>query len=145
MNAEHGRTIGALADAAGVHVETVRYYERRGLLAKPRRGRGWHRYDEDALRTIHFVKRAQELGFSLEEIRALLALRTSSSARTCKHVRATAEEKLTQVNEKIRDLVAIRDVLEELTRACPSEGSVSCPILAALSVNRRGDPGRGSS
>lgn len=135
MNLETGRTIGALADAAGVHVETVRYYERRGLLPKPRRSRGWHRYDEAALRTLRFVKRAQELGFSLEEIRDLLALRATSSPRTCARVRARAEEKLATVNEKIRDLVSIRDVLAELTRACPSDGAASCPILSALAVH----------
>lgn len=133
---EQGRTIGELAGAAGVHVETVRYYERRGLLSRPRRGAGWRRYDEQALRTLRFVKRAQELGFSLEEIRGLLALRSSASVRTCNRVRAQAVEKLAEVDAKIRDLVAIRAVLEELTRACPSEGPADeCPILSSLSAN----------
>lgn len=128
-----GRTIGELASEAGVHVETVRYYERRGLIARPRKAGGWRRYDDLALRTLRFVKRAQELGFSLAEIRALLALRTSASTRTCARVRAQADEKLAEVDAKIRDLVAIRGVLEELTRACPSDGPAqSCPILAAL-------------
>lgn len=133
---EQGRTIGELAEAADVHVETVRYYERRGLLSRPRRGAGWRRYDEQALRTLRFVKRAQELGFSLDEIRGLLALRASASLRTCNRVRAQAVEKLAAVDAKIRDLVAIRGVLEELTRACPSEGPAGeCPILASLSAN----------
>ncbi len=133
---EQGRTIGELAEAAGVHVETVRYYERRGLLSRPRRGSGWRRYDEHALRTLRFVRRAQDLGFSLGEIRGLLSLRASSSLRTCARVRAQAVEKLAEVDAKIRDLVAIRGVLEELTRACPSDGPANeCPILGSLSTD----------
>lgn len=128
-----GRTIGELAKAAGVHVETVRYYERRGLLAQPRSAGGRRRYDEQALRTLRFVKRAQELGFSLEQIRGLLALRTSASPRTCARVSAQAREKLAEVEAKIRDLSAIRAVLQKLTGACPADGpAASCPILDVL-------------
>lgn len=135
--AEQGRTIGELAEAGGVHVETVRYYERRGLLSRPRRAAGWRRYDEQALRTLRFVKRAQELGFSLDEIRGLLALRSSASIRTCDRVRAQAVEKLAEVEAKIRDLAGIRAVLEELTRACPSDGPAEhCPILRSLSSSQ---------
>lgn len=134
--ANDGRTIGQLADAAGVHVETIRYYERRGILPRPRRASGWHRYDEQTLQTLRFVKRAQELGFSLDEARELLALRTSASARTCARVRVHAEEKLAAVDQKIRDLLAIRGVLDELTRACPADGPAGqCPILGALAEN----------
>jgi Hg(II)-responsive transcriptional regulator len=128
-----GRTIGALAAAAGVHVETVRYYERRGLLAKPRAVRGWRRYDDQALQTLRFVKRAQKLGFSLAEIAELLALRRSTRERTCARVRARAQEKLAEVDAKLRDLLAIRGALAELAAACPAEGPAGrCPILSAL-------------
>ena len=128
-----GRTIGVLAREAGVHVETVRYYERRGLLKQPRRAGGWRRYDADALRALKFVKRAQELGFSLEEVSELLSLRSSSSVRTCNRVRSRAEAKLADIDAKIRDLTAIRRTLEQLAKACPNDGPAgSCPILGAI-------------
>lgn len=128
-----GRTIGALARDAGVHVETVRYYERRGLLKQPWRSTGWRRYDDGALKTLQFVKRAQELGFTLVEVDELLSLRASSSARTCNRVRARAEAKITAVDAKLRDLTAIRVALEKLTRVCPNDGLPgACPILSAI-------------
>lgn len=129
----NGRTIGRLARDAGVHVETVRYYEQRGLLKQPRRAAGWRRYDDEALRVLRFVKRAQELGFSLDEVHELLSLRASKSSRTCARVRATAEIKRADVEEKIRDLEAIRATLRELSNACPCDGPAeACPILGAL-------------
>jgi len=138
----NGRTIGSLARDAGVHVETVRYYEQRGLLKQPRRGRGWRRYDDEALRVLRFVKRAQELGFSLDEVQELLSLRTSASERTCTQVRAAAESKLHDVDAKIRDLEAIRSTLKRLAERCPSEGPPDvCPILSALD-GRQGDASR---
>ena len=136
------RTIGALAREAGVHVETVRYYERRGLLKQPRRSTGWRRYDDDALRTLQFVKRSQELGFSLAEVEELLSLRSSSSVRTCNRVRARAEEKLIDIDAKIRDLTAIRRTLESLTGACPGDGPAgACPILDAIGGRDGGSNG----
>lgn len=128
-----GRTIGELARAANVHVETVRYYERRGLLDQPRRIGGWRRYGDEALRKLRFVRRAQELGFSLDEIAELFSLRTSSSMRTCSRVRAKAQSKLIEIDRKLEDLKAIRKTLQELTAICPTEGpGASCPILAAM-------------
>ena len=142
-----GRTIGELARDAGVHVETVRYYERRGLLKQPRRGGGWRRYDDASLKTLRFVKRAQELGFSLDEVAELLSLRASTSARTCSRVRQRAEAKLADVDEKIRDLLAIRGTLDELTKVCPSDGPAgACPILGAIGGEPpacKGECGRG--
>jgi MerR family mercuric resistance operon transcriptional regulator len=130
---ETGRTIGALAREAGIHVETVRYYEQRGLLKQPRRAGGWRRYDEEALRVLRFVKRAQELGFSLDEVHELLSLRTSQSTRTCGRVRSAAEAKLADVEAKLRDLEAIRRTLRDLATTCPVEGPAgACPILSAL-------------
>src|SRR5260370_13701440 len=96
----NGRTIGELARDAGVHVETVRYYERRGLLKQPRRATGWRRYDDDALRLLHFVKRAQELGFALGEVHELLSLRASKSTRACPRVLAPAEAKILDVEPR---------------------------------------------
>lgn len=130
---QNGRTIGKLAREAGVHVETVRYYEQRGLLRQPRRAHGWRRYDDEALRILRFIKRAQELGFSLDEVHELLSLRASKSPRTCARVRASAEAKLALVDAKIRDLDTIRRELALLSRACPSDGPPeACPILGAL-------------
>lgn len=134
----NGRTIGRLAREAGIHVETVRYYEQRGLLKQPRRTGGWRRYDDEALRVLRFVKRAQELGFSLDQVHELLNLRASKSSRTCAHVRSAAEAKLVDVEAKIRDLEAIRRTLTDLARACPSDGPAdACPILASL--DEKGD------
>lgn len=134
----NGRTIGRLAREAGIHVETVRYYEQRGLLKQPRRNGGWRRYDDEALRILRFVRRAQELGFSLDEVHELLSLRASKSARTCARVRAAAETKLADVEEKIRDLEAIRRTLTELAQSCPTDGPAeACPILDSL--DQKGD------
>ena len=139
------RTIGELARDAGVHVETVRYYERRGLLKQPRRASGWRRYDEEALRALQFVKRAQELGFSLDEVSQLLSLRSSSSERTCNRVRVRAEAKLADIDAKIRDLTAIRATLEQLARACPNDGPAGqCPILGAIGGKKNCNGGCGN-
>ena len=127
------RTIGALARDARVHVETVRYYEQRGLLKQPRRTGGWRRYDEEALRVLRFVKRAQELGFSLDEVHELLSLRTSKNARTCANVRTAAKAKLANVEAKLRDLDAIRRTLAALVQSCNTDGAAeACPILGSL-------------
>jgi MerR family mercuric resistance operon transcriptional regulator len=123
-------------------VETVRYYEQRGLLKQPRKSGGWRRYDDEALRVLRFVKRAQELGFSLDEVHELLSLRASKSTRTCARVRSAAETKLADVEAKIRDLEAIRRTLRELATTCPNEGTAdACPILGALDpkVKNEGD------
>jgi Hg(II)-responsive transcriptional regulator len=129
-----GRTISDLARDAGVNVETVRYYERIGLLRQPAKpGRGWRRYDEAALRRLMFVKRAQQLGFTLAEIEELLGLRTSTSPRACARVAKKAVRKLELIDEKIRDLQAIRSVLADLVAACPGDADGErCPVLRSL-------------
>jgi len=131
-------SISQLARDAGVNLETIRYYERIGMLRQPRKpSRGWRQYDEDALRRIQFIKRCQELGFTLAEVRELLELRSSKSPRTCKRVRTKAANKLEQIDGKIRDLVAVRKALSELAQACPEDGSgAQCPILDALEFAR---------
>jgi len=130
----NGMTISGLAEAASVNVETIRYYERRGLIKQPRKpGQGWRRYDQQALRTVQFVKRAQALGFSLDDVEMLLRLRTTDSPRTCARVAAKAREKIAEVDTKLRDLTAIREVLVGVADACPAEGPGSaCPILDTL-------------
>ena len=127
-------TRGEVADRADVNRETVRYYERRGLIPEPRRTTGGYRtYDESYVARIRFVKRAQELGFTLDEIEELLALRFDSDG-DCGNVRARATEKLDEVREKIGDLQRIEEVLARLAAACPGGGPTSeCPILDAMS------------
>lgn len=122
-----------VARHAGVNLETVRYYERRGLLPKPpRTASGYRSFGADTVRRLHFVKRAQALGFSLKEIKELLSLRAAPKAR-CADVRARAEAKITEIDAKIRALEAMRKALKRLTAACRGRGSVTeCPILESL-------------
>lgn len=126
-------TIGSLAKRAGVGVETVRFYERRGLLRKPPRpGTGYRAYPAEAVERIRFIRHAQSLGFTLEETAALLALRVSPGAK-CTAVRARAAAKLADVEERIGKLQQIRGALEKLVAACPGRGEVAtCSILDAL-------------
>jgi len=131
---DSGRTISHLAEAVGVNVETIRYYERRGLIKQPTKPlTGWRRYDDAALRTVRFIKRAQQLGFSLDQIEDLMKLTASNSERTCARVRSKARAKLDEIDSKVRDLKAMREVLAELANTCPGSGPAqSCPILEAI-------------
>jgi MerR family transcriptional regulator, copper efflux regulator len=126
-------SIGQLAAQAGVHVETVRYYERRGLLpAPPRRASGYRQYSTQDLAYLRFIRRAKTLGFSLTEIADLLALRVAPET-TCADVRAQAERKLADVDAKIRTLEHIKGALTQLVADCSGQGPMSaCPILEAL-------------
>ena len=123
--------IGALAKRAGVRIDTVRYYERSGLLApKSRLESGYHRYSEAELTRLRFIRRAQVLGFSLKEIGELLAL---SKARNVARVKRAVEVKLADVEERIAALVRMRDALSTLVSTCPGHGEpADCPILKAL-------------
>lgn len=126
-----GITIGQLAQAAGVNVETVRYYQRIGLLPLPKRDYGSiRRYSADDLKRVRFIKRAQTLGFSLDEVALLLGL---SDGRHCAETKALAEKKLALVEKKISDLAAMRASLKGLVAKC-SKGSrgCGCPIIDAL-------------
>ncbi|MBI2897941.1 MAG: heavy metal-responsive transcriptional regulator [Deltaproteobacteria bacterium] len=126
-------TIGQVANAAGVGVETVRFYEREGLLAKPpRRPSGYRQYPPVAVRRIRFIKRAKDLGFTLGEIRELLALRVDPRT-TCGDVRDRAEAKIADIDGKLLALQRMRAALVDLTKACSGRGPTSeCPILDAL-------------
>ncbi len=126
-------TRGEVAEAADVTPETVRYYEQRGLIPKPPRSDGGYRqYGPDFVERLRFVKRAQELGFTLNEIGELLDLRVDPET-DCGDVRARAKSKLADVEAKLRDLERIRAALAGLTRACHGSGPTSaCPILDAM-------------
>jgi MerR family copper efflux transcriptional regulator len=128
-------TIGQVAKASGVGVETIRFYEREGLIAEPsRRASGYRQYSFEAVRRVRFVRRAKELGFTLREIGELLSLREQSS-KPRGEVRALADAKITSINERIRDLERIRRVLETLSQACCGPGTTECPILDALETD----------
>ena len=124
-------TISRLATAAGVNVETVRFYQRSGLIDEPERPRsGYRTYGDEHVRRIRFVKRAQLLGFTLEEIASLLKLDGSG---TCSSTRALATKKLALVEAKMGDLFAIRTALATMLARCDSETQeTSCPIIQAL-------------
>lgn len=127
-------TIGNVAHAAGVGVETVRYYERRGLITQPPKPRagGYRVYPEATVQRIHFIRRAQELGFSLREIGDLLSLRTLTGA-DARDIRRLAVVKLEDVDRKIDRLQRIRDDLTELLGNCPGAGPLQCcSILETL-------------
>lgn len=123
--------IGALAKRAGVGIDTVRYYERSGLLApKTRLQSGYRRYSGAELARLRFIRRAQALGFSLKEIRELLAL---SKGRDVARVKHAAQAKLADVEQRIAALQRVREGLASLIAACPGHGEPSdCPILRAL-------------
>ena len=132
MKREH-LTIGQVADQAGVNAQTLRYYERRGILGRPRRtSAGYRSYPVETVRVIRFIKRAQELGFTLDEIDELLAFRRVS-ARKREAVRTLAAAKIDSVRRKIDHLQAIERALRQLVDACACEaGEAGCPILEAL-------------
>ncbi|MDB5311305.1 MAG: merR1 2 [Gemmataceae bacterium] len=126
-------TVGQVARRFGVGVETVRFYERQGLLEEPaRRASGYREYGDDAVAVLRFIRRAKQLGFTLKKIKGLLGLRLDASA-TRADVRTQASAKIVDIKAKIRDLRRMRDALTRLTAACHGDGPASgCPILEAL-------------
>ncbi|MGH9076474.1 MAG: MerR family DNA-binding protein [Acidimicrobiales bacterium] len=122
-----------VASEAGVNVQTLRYYERRGLLAEPERlDSGYRAYGPEAVRVVKFVKRAQGLGFTLEEIESLLVLAGGGPA-SCDAARGLAEEKIARLEEKIASLMTMRDSLRQLTETCTRPRSRrECPLLHAI-------------
>ena len=131
--------IGRLAELAGVPTPTVRYYERRGLIAEPKRSAGGYRdYDEGTPERIRFIKRAQDLGLSLEEIEELLALRVEK-AESCAMVEAKTREKIADVQRRIRELQRLEAVLSRLANSCAERTRTSeCPVLEMLSEDGDG-------
>ncbi len=127
-------TIGGTARLAGVGVETIRFYERVGLIEQPKTpvSGGYRRYPADSVQRISFIKGAQELGFSLKEIAELLGLRADPGS-DCGAVQRRASEKLVEVEQKITQLKEIGAALKEVIAACPSQGQLAgCTILAAM-------------
>jgi len=113
-------------------VETVRFYERQGLLDEPaRRASGYRQYSEDVIDRLKFIKRAKDLGFSLNEIAEVLALRADSSM-TCDEVRQSAGAKIEDIERKIEDLKRMKNALEELVTSCDERTGSECPFLVAL-------------
>lgn len=141
-----GMTIGRAARQAGVGVETIRFYERRGLIDQPPRPHngGYRFYDDAVVERIRFIRQAQELGFSLHEIEELLSLRADPAA-DCADVRAQAVAKRKEVDGKIAQLRNIRAALDELIAICPGGGALkSCTIIDALSGQSGNDAGASS-
>ncbi len=124
-------TIGAFARAAGVNVETIRFYQRKGLLPEPDKPYGSiRRYGETDVTRVRFVKSAQRLGFSLDEIAELLRLEDGTH---CAEASSLAEHKLEDVREKLTDLIRMEAVLSELVGACHTrQGNVRCPLIESL-------------
>jgi len=126
-------TIGQVANAAEVNIETIRYYERRGLFPTPRRTpAGYRQYAEDAVSRLRFIKHAQELGFSLNEIQDLLGLRVRHGA-ACDAVERRTRQKIEVVQQRIRDLQRMKRTLKRLAAACAARRPTDdCPILEVL-------------
>ena len=124
---------GELAKLAEVNVETLRFYERKGLLPEPPRlTSGYREYPPDTVERIRFIQRAKELGFTLQEIKGLLELRVDPDT-TCSEVRGQAAEKIADVMQKISDLKKIERALKKLMNSCRGSGPVNgCPILKHL-------------
>ena len=124
-------TIGAFAQASGVNVETVRYYQRRGLLPEPRKPLGGiRRYGESDVARVRFIKTAQRLGFTLEEVALLLKL---DDGTHCSDAAAIAQHKLAEVRARLADLGLMENVLADLVARCQkARGNISCPLISSL-------------
>jgi MerR family transcriptional regulator, copper efflux regulator len=129
----HTMTIGQLARSAGVGVETIRFYEREGLLCQPeRRPSGYRQYPAEAVRRVRFIRHAKELGFTLKEIQDLLELRVDPSS-SCADVRQRAKDKIGDIQGRIESLERVKAALEKLVKSCRGRGPTSeCPILDVL-------------
>jgi len=123
-------TIGQLATKAAINIETIRYYERRGLIKRPQKPvSGYRRYGGDILRRLLFIRRAKSIGFTLDEIANLLLL----SEGNCDEIQLLAEQKLDQIRARVSDLQRLAEVLEDLVRQCnTSADKKHCPIIETL-------------
>src|SRR5262249_40196141 len=135
-------SIGQVARRAGVGVETIRFYEREGLLEQPpRRASGYRQYPEQAVKQIHFIKRAQQLGFSLKEITELLRLRVDAQT-SCDEVQQRTEAKLAEVERKMVELQCMRQALLQIASLCTGQGPTGrCPMLDVLDQQEPQDRG----
>ena len=135
INLEGTLTIGEVARLAGVNVQTLRYYERRGILESPERSRsGYRQYPVETVELIRTIKRAQKLGFALDEIERLLQIREGGNG-ACARARDVAAHKLALLNERIEELAVVRNTLEALIRDCqPRRPAEDCGVLTAIST-----------
>jgi Cu(I)-responsive transcriptional regulator len=125
--------IGDVAKLTGVKIETIRYYEKAGILTSPKRGQnGYRLYTRAQIERLMFVKRCRALGFSLSQTLSLLDL-ANSEGRTCRQVSEKAQTRLDEVRAKIKDLKRMEGVLKAYVDACPKNASKDCPIVTALS------------
>jgi MerR family transcriptional regulator, copper efflux regulator len=131
---ENALTIGEASRLAGVNRETLRYYEREGIIDLPaRKDSGYRIYPLHTVKRIRFIKRAQTLGFSLKEIIELMALRNDAQGATCRDVKQYAQDKVKTIEKKLADLTRMRSRLRELIAVCDEENSLNaCPILDAF-------------
>jgi DNA-binding transcriptional MerR regulator len=131
------RTIGRLAKESGVGVETIRYYERRGLIERPPRlrGAGWRAYEDRAFWTLRYIRIGQELGFTLKEMAELLAGAADGAPKFCLRMRAAVRQKLTEVEEELQRLGHRRQALTEFLDACTKRSGTHCPILIHLEAS----------
>ncbi len=136
--AKPGLTIGQVAHRSGFGIETIRFYERNGLIEEPpRRTSGYRQYPESVVSKLRFIKRAKELGFSLREIKELLSLRIDPKT-TCSDIRERSSAKIADIESKIQSAESIKDVLMRLTTSRAGTGPLSeCPILEALEGEER--------
>ena len=127
-------TIGKLAKTAGVNIETIRYYQRLGLLVEPSKPMSGHRrYRPEQVKRVRFIKRAQALGFTLDEVASLLQL---NAACACDETRALAARKLALIDQKMAALTAMRQALDGLVQQCGAlDDQVTCPIIDALAMD----------
>lgn len=125
--------IGEVAKLSEVGIETIRYYERQGLLAEPkRRPSGYRQYDESVVSRLQFIRRAKELGFTLAEIKELVGLWYDTETR-CEHVRERAERKVEDIEAKIRSLQKMKRSLKQLITGCQANDSIGdCPLMEGI-------------
>jgi MerR family mercuric resistance operon transcriptional regulator len=124
--------IGALSERSGVHIETIRYYEKIGIMPAPARSAGGYRiYGTDHVRRLHFIRRGRELGFSLDELRRLLHL-VDGQTYTCREVNALTVEHLATIHQKIADLQRLEQVMSDMAKQCKGDRVPECPIIDAL-------------
>lgn len=137
-------TIGQVARRAGVGVETIRFYEREGLIAEPERqpSSGYRQYPRQAVKRVLFIRHAKELGFTLKEIQELLELRVAHDS-TCADVRKQARDKISDIEERISSLQNMKSALERLAKKCRGRGpTTDCPILEELDRPEEDHAGR---
>jgi Hg(II)-responsive transcriptional regulator len=137
MKNEEALTIGVLAKKSDVGVETVRFYERKGLLPKPQKPTsGFKHYEPEDIKRIKFIKRAQDLGFTLREVKELLKLKVDKKA-TCGQVMKKTDEKMSEVDQKIKDLQRMKKSLKQIKDCCEdgTQTLTECPILECFETN----------